>query len=283
MARFDLHVHSAPCVAPRRADDVATVRAYAAAGFAGCVLKGHCEPTVGRAAAAAAALPDPEALAVYGGLVLNDPAGGLNPAAVAAALALGARVVWLPTVDAAAHREAGLAHPPPCAPAAVAGPGWACPPRDPEAAAVVGQIVRLVAEADAVLATGHVSGDEAAWVVAAARRAGGRPVLLTHPTFAVPGLRPAQVRELCDLGAVCEITAYQLLHQPDCDAARLAALVWEVGPARCVLSSDAGQPTSPPAPEALDRLVEALVSAGVDRGACEAMASAQPAALVSPR
>jgi Family of unknown function (DUF6282) len=101
---FDAHVHSAPCVVPRLADDAETVRAYEAAGFSGCVLKGHREPTAGRARTASA---DSE-VAVHGGIVLNSAVGGLNPAAVEAALALGARV-WMPTLDARAHSEAGLA------------------------------------------------------------------------------------------------------------------------------------------------------------------------------
>ena len=49
---------------------------------------------------------------------------------------------------------------------------------------------------------------------------------------------------------------------------------------RLVLSSDAGQPDSPPAPEALALLVDALVREGLDRTAVEASASVIPQALV---
>jgi len=55
-----------------------------------------------------------------------------------------------------------------------------------------------------------------------------------------------------------------------------------VGPARCVLSSDAGQPDSPPPPEALARLVDALAAAGLDRGALAAMVGDAPEGLVTP-
>lgn len=273
---FDVHVHTAPDVVARRADDRQTVAWYRAAGFSGCVLKAHCEPTVGRAAAATAEGD----LTVYGGVVLNSAAGGLNPAAVTASLAMGGRVVWLPTVDARAHRLGGLDHPPPCAPQVSA--AYATPPADPSTAGVVRTILRLVADADAVLATGHVSTPEAGWVVDEARQAGVGRVMLTHPTFTVPDMRPAEVRELTERGATAEITAYQLLHQPDCDPARLAAVIREVGYGRCVLSSDAGQVTSPPAPEALARLVDELAAEGLDRGALTAMASEIPEALVAP-
>jgi hypothetical protein len=124
-------------------------------------------------------------------------------------------------------------------------------------------------------------------VVSQALGAGVRRVLLTHPSFTVPALSAAQARELCELGAagevVAEVTAYQLLHQAGCDAAALAGFLRDVGPEHCLLSSDAGQPTSPPAPEALAGLVEALAGEGLDRGALDAMAGEIPARLVTPR
>jgi hypothetical protein len=82
-------------------------------------------------------------------------------------------------------------------------------------------------------------------------------------------------------GAYAEVTAYQLLHQPGCDAARLAAFVTEVGYERVVLSSDAGQPDSPAPPEALWRLIDALAAEGLDRGALIACASEIPEHLVT--
>jgi hypothetical protein len=276
---FDTLVHPARDVVVRLLADVGTVAAYEAAGFDGCVLKGHCESTVGRAAAAGKG----RRIAVYGGVVLNQVVGGINPAAVAAALALGGRVVWLPTVDARAHRAAALSHPPSCTPVLGEGPSYVAPPLDASAAEPLRTVFRLVAGADAVLATGHLGAGELEWVVTEALASGVRRLLLTHPSFTVPAMSAAQTRALCERGAVAEVTAYQLLHQPGCDAARLAAFVRAVGPEHCLLSSDAGQPASPPAPQALERLVDALAAEGVDRGALRAMAGDTPAALVSPR
>src|SRR5262245_62988987 len=82
---FDLHVHAGPDVWPRLGDDRQILRWYAEAGFSGCVLKGHYDATMGRAFAASAGT----GLRVYGGLALNQHVGGINPAAVAAALAMG--------------------------------------------------------------------------------------------------------------------------------------------------------------------------------------------------
>lgn len=268
---FDLHVHSAPCVLPRLADDFETVGWYDAAGFTGCVLKGHAEPTAGRARAAAVG----RRVAVHGAVVLNAAVGGLNPGAVEAALGLGARVVWMPTLDAQAHKDAGLPRPRPEAEV------YATPPVNPTTESAVLEICALVAEADAVLATGHLSSAEIAWLVQTAHTEGIRRVLLTHPSFTVPSLDAPATRALAEQGAWVEITAYQLLHQPEMSAARLAAFVRDVGPEHCLLSSDAGQPDSPPAPEALGRLVEALAAEGLDRGLLDAMASEIPERLVT--
>jgi hypothetical protein len=108
-------------------------------------------------------------------------------------------------------------------------------------------------------------------------------VLLTHPSFTLPALAAPAVRELQELGAVAEITAYQLLHQPGVTAAALAGFVRALDPAGCVLSSDAGQPDSPPPPEALEQLVDALAAEGVDRGALLAMAGEAAERLVLVR
>jgi len=268
---FDLHVHSAPCVLPRLTDDAGVVALYEQAGFSGCVLKGHYEPTAGRAVAAGAG----SRVAVHGAIVLNEPVGGLNPHAVAAALELGARVVWMPTLDAREHRLRGL----PLPAAAVEGAALAIPPVEPAAEPAVRRILALVAEADAVVATGHLSAAECGWLVRAARRAGVRRVMLTHPNYGVPAMSHSETEELCELGAVAEITAYELLKGGD--AERLAGLAGRLGPSRCVLSSDTGQPENPPPPEALALLVERLVAAGLDPQAAQAMACETPERLVT--
>lgn len=273
----DLHVHTAPCVTARWGDDMAAVSAYEQAGFTGCVLKGHCEPTVGRAVAAGTG----RSVRVDGGVVLNHPVGGLNPTAVAAALNAGGRVVWMPTVDALRHRRAGLGHPPSCAPGQPQPPGLGIPPLRPASEDAARTICELVAEADAVLATGHLSGPEIDWLVDAAAEAGVQRVVLTHPSFAVPGLDAATTAALCARGTYAEVTAYQHLRDGT-DAGALAAFITAVGPSRCVLSSDAGHPELPSPPEALTRLVDGLVGAGVPSATAETMASTLPRELVVP-
>src|SRR5579859_6238972 len=105
---YDLHVHSAPCLYPRLADDLTVTEAAQAAGLRGLVLKSHHEPTVGRAYILNQVFrrESPDPLTVYGSITLNAAVGGVNPVAVEAALRTGARMVWMPTVDSQAHAAA---------------------------------------------------------------------------------------------------------------------------------------------------------------------------------
>ncbi|HEY3775033.1 MAG TPA: DUF6282 family protein [Solirubrobacteraceae bacterium] len=275
---FDLHVHTAPDVQPRLGDDVEIVGMYERAGFDGCVLKGHYDPTAGRARAAGHGSP----VRVYGGLALNHHVGGLNASAVAAALAMGARVIWMPTADAHAQETEGLPRLCRTQPRASAAT-YAIPPLDPTTEGSVREIVALIADGDAVLATGHLSTPEIVWLLPVARAAGVTRLLLTHASWVIPAMDAAQASALADQGAYVEITAYQLLHQDRCDAATLARFARTVGLDRIILSSDAGQPESPSPPEALSALVDALVSEHLDPGAILACASELPDRLVTPR
>jgi hypothetical protein len=273
---FDLHVHAAPDIVARRAGDAQVLDWYREAGFSGCVLKAHYDSTAGRAAAGTG-----DGLAVYGGQALNQHVGGINPAAVAAALAMGARVIWMPTADARAPGVRGVARLCSTEPD-LADVTYALPPVDTSTEVAARRVIESVARADAVLATGHVSAAETAWLVQDARRAGVRRILLTHPTFVVPAMSPGQVRALTDLGCHAEVTAYQLIRQYRGDPAPLVELISTVGYGKLVLSSDMGQPGNPTPPDALALLVDVLAGAGLDRAALLACASEIPERLVTP-
>lgn len=96
---YDLHVHSTPSHIERILDDVEALQQASEAKMAGILIKNHYESTAARAM-----LLNKRSGVVtkaYGGVVLNWPAGGLNPYAAESALKLGASFVWLPTRDAA--------------------------------------------------------------------------------------------------------------------------------------------------------------------------------------
>src|SRR5579863_9390098 len=95
---YDLQVHVAPDVIARRIDDLDLAKEFLARGLAGFVLKSHYFPTAERAQVVSKAVPG---IRAYGAITLNHSVGGLNPVAVELAGRSGAKIVWMPTVDAA--------------------------------------------------------------------------------------------------------------------------------------------------------------------------------------
>jgi Family of unknown function (DUF6282) len=170
----DLHTHAAPSLLPRHGDDRATVAAERAAGFSTVVLKAHEGSTVERAAAAGDG--------VYGGIVLNSPAGGANPDAVEVAARLGGRVVWMPTVSARTHQAGARS------PELSVHRGFELRAVDVIAdGSLLPQwfdVLDVVAAHDLLLASGHLSASETVVLFREARRRGVQRLLVNHPKMA---------------------------------------------------------------------------------------------------
>lgn len=70
---YDLHIHTAPDVIPRKCTDEETVRRLEAVGMKGCAIKCHYFETAARAALLQDRFPQ---MKIVGGLVLNRSVGG---------------------------------------------------------------------------------------------------------------------------------------------------------------------------------------------------------------
>jgi hypothetical protein len=265
----DLHCHPAPSPFPRRVDAVEAARHYAQAGFAAVAMKSHHHSTVTDLLAVRdhglAELP----LRVVGGIALNGAVGGLNPRAVDLALNLGGRVVWLPTIASGNHIRHHRAHPELRFPSASR-------PLLPETEisvfddrgelrSEVHEIIELVRQADAVIASGHLSPDQVFAVFKAAREAGVRRLLVNHPNF-VLGVTHQQARELADLGAVVEHSLCMYDDRSTFYNWPIEVLVeWigEVGADRSSLGSDLGQEANPLPGESFVRVCSMLLDNGI--------------------
>ncbi len=191
----DFHVHSAPSLAPRHSHDPDTMAEAKAAGVSRFVLKAH----EGSSAERAVLLGD----GAIGGVVLNSPVGGANADAVAVAAAFGARVVWLPTISSPAHIAASRS------PELSAHRGIAFR----EVPVVDGGEVRSewldvfdeIARNDMVLASGHLTMDEAVAALDAARRRGVQRLVVNHPGLGFLDWRDEHTEQFRALGAHLEI------------------------------------------------------------------------------
>lgn len=288
----DLHIHAAPGLAKRPYDDIQTARAAAEAGMAAIVLKDHFESTVSRAYYAAKAVPG---INVFGGLVLNRYSGGVNPAAAEAALITGARQIWMPTVDSALHREAmgstgtyeqrGRLTGPPLAKSSrhfTEGEGF----RVLETGKLTEsakEIVRLVKEYDAILGSGHLYDHEVLALAEFARSIGFGRLLVTHANWTiVTRISVDDLRRLAELGAFIELCAAASYPPSNCLTIE-ATVEWirRIGPDRCAIATDAGNPFYPIAPELLRAFLQNLYAAGVPAADLRMMVADNPRQLLN--
>src|SRR2546421_9355653 len=150
----DLHCPFGPDAHRERSVDAfEAAREAADAQHRAVVLKSHDFPTASLAWAVQRAVGDD--VAVFGGICCDREVGGVNPAAVEVALGMGARIVWLPTLSSRQDVANGVA-----AMLGIPGPGIVVTDADDALLPATREVLALVREHDAVLATGHVNAAE---------------------------------------------------------------------------------------------------------------------------
>jgi len=270
----DLHCHFGPDAHRERSvDALEAARDAAAAGHAALVLKSHDYPT-----AAVAAIVDRivDGVRVFGGICCDREVGGVNPAAVETALRLDAKVVWLPTLTSRQDQLNGIG-----ARLGIPGPGLSVVDDTGALLPETNDVLHLVDEFDAILATGHVTWDEH---LAVTKAFGGRgKVLVTHALeeLAGPNLSLEQCVELADLGATIELCALTCLGAlATRPPSEMAAAARTIGVERCTLATDFGQKANVPPAEGFQSYADALADEGLSEVELRTMACTNPCALL---
>jgi hypothetical protein len=285
---YDVQVHVAPDVIPRRIDDLDLAREFLSAGLKGFVLKSHYFPTAERAQVVTKAVPGIQA---YGAIALNHSIGGLNPVAVELAGRSGCKFVWMPTVDAAnetAGRPGGTNRKLPFwaqIQLELAATGLNPPPMTviDESGALTPaarSCLELIRKYDMILATGHLGRREILALVQAAREMNLRKVVVTHAEFPSQNLSAAEQVELAGLGAIIE-HCFTTMHTGKAPWEEVLHSIRAVGPERCVLSTDLGQTVNPPVAEGFAMFAQTLLDAGFHTEQIRRMAVANPAELLA--
>ena len=283
----DCHVHACPHLNARSVDALQAVEEAGAAGMRAIGLIDNFANSSGLAALANRRLGH-LGVEVFGGLVMEPPAGGVCPEAVRIALGYGygvgdgARFVSLPT-----HHTRHVARSEGRSPAYVEG----CleipetgPLSDP-----LPEIFELIASADAVFNTGHVSGPEAVRAVEAARAAGVSRILAPCSHF-----EAETVTAIAGLGAVAEFSFFFASHATQVglthvDAAKnaiaavpaplMAERIRAAGVGRSILSSDCGVFLLPPPVEGLREFLLLMRESGYSEAELRRMSCETPARL----
>lgn len=267
---WDLHVHVAPDVMDRRIDDVTLAEQFGEHELGGFVLKSHYTPTAERASIVNRVVPGARAL---GAITLNAAVGGMNPIAVEIAALEGARIVWFPTFDAL-NEPIGRSDPK----AGEIVPMWADIQRglrkrgfktDPvlvvdaenNVLPEVKDVLRVIAEHDLVLATGHLGRDEIFAVVDAAQATGVKKIIITHPEFPSQNIDARDQHALAERGCYLERcfttpytgkTSWELMFEN----------IRKSGYKQSFIATDLGQPFNPAVETGFALMADRLLAAG---------------------
>jgi len=278
----DMHVHYGPepltdlATGQHHSIDPLTAAEEAESmGFGAVVLKPHEFPST---VIAAAAESRATSIRVLSGICCDFPVGGLNPEAVEVALRSGASMVWLPTFSSRSTSLERMmrmwGH----------NRGISLLDADGQLLPAVREIMDLIVEYDALLASGHIVHEEQ-FAVAEAFGSTGR-LVVTHAMQSAadggagPGLSPAQCVRLAELGATVEFTAPMFMCVPD-EENKVAATIGAIGANHVVLSSDYGWNQNMPNPApGLRNYIDRLWALGVEEQVLRTMVVTNPSRLL---
>ena len=274
---IDLHIHTAPDVRARKMDDLAIMEAAVKNKVRAVVIKSHHLPTTARAYIVneirRAKYPDSN-FEMFGGLAMNRFTGGINPYTVETALKLGAKIIWLPTLTAENHisKQGNKSNIPPVK---VVEGGKIVPE--------LADVFRLVKDFDAVLETGHISPEECFIVTEAARNAGVRKIVITHPEFWIVGMTlDEQARIVRDYGVLLEHEYAQPTPEKVYikNLAVNAEAMKTIGPEHFIVSTDSGQTQNPYWYESLSEYITYLKDSGFTQSEIDTMTKINPAKML---
>lgn len=276
---IDFHVHSGPDSFTRSITDYEIARAAKRSGMRALVLKNHFTMTADRAYLAEKAT----GMKCFGGITLNRAVGGLNAEAVKRMLSFtGGRgkVVWLPTFDAENHVKHFKEKRPFVR---VVNKGEIVPKLKP--------ILKLAAEFDLVLQTGHSSADECLTIIKAAKAAGVKKIVVTHAMADPIGMTVTQMKAAAKLGAIFECVWLTNLTGPKSHlasqrhwrrvtTAEYAKAIRAVGAKHFILASDLGQYLNPVHTDGIKAFILGLRKAGIPDKDIDFMCRETPARLL---
>lgn len=270
----DIHAHADPDDSsrrPRSIDVIDLAKLAKERGMRGFVIKNHYESTAAMAYLVRKAVPGIE---VFGGIVLNRPVGGVNPAAVEYMTTVKGgwgRVVWMPTEDAENQVRYEKASRP-----------FVSIARNGQLLPEVKGVLSLIARHNLTLATGHSSAEENMLLVREARNLGVQRIVVTHPLGRAVAMSIPQMQEAARLGAYLEIVTYQRTtsNNPPITTEEHVKAIRAVGPEHIILSSDTGQGGNPLHPDAMATLFKTLREQGFTEPEIDRMAKRNPATVL---
>ncbi len=260
---IDIHVHAGPSVANRRVDTGDMMLDAIRSGYDAFITKDHYFPSMMGTDMITKFLGEGKCKA-YGCIVLNNSVGGINIHAVDAACAMGAKIVFMPTVSALNHINHHKKK-------AFVGAGKMKIPEKPiyyldengELKPEVVEVIEYLAQyhPEVTLATGHGSVEESNKLIDKAVEVGLKKILVNHPFFDIDAtlddmIHWAEQGAFIELNAVVFNAVEPAAHHLEFDI--VEQLFQRVGYEKLVVDSDMGQAVYMPPVDGLAKFAETI-------------------------
>ena len=279
---LDIHVHAGPTVANREVDAADMLKEAIVAGYRGFLVKDHYFPSC-MGVKMVQEHCDSQGVEIYSSMALNNAMGLFNCLAVDAAINMGAKIIYFPTVSSKNHIDHHKGN--------FVGAGKMSVPETPvvyvdengvmDPAAV--EVLKLIGEKDVVLGTGHGTAWEIDHLVEEAVKAGVKRILVNHPQFHI-GATYEQMTKWANMGAfiemnVCVFTSGSKLGTLDDQV--IADMLKAVPLDHMILDSDMGQRGNGSPVEGMYRFIRLLMDKfGLSEADINLIAKENPAKLL---
>ena len=279
---LDIRVHAGPSVANRQVDAADMLKEAVVAGYRGFLVKDHYFPSC-MGVKMVQEHCDAKGVEIYSSMCLNNSMGLFNLMALDAAINMGAKIIYFPTVSSKNHIDHHKGN--------FVGSGKMSVPETPvvyvdengvmDPAAV--ECLKLIAEKDVVLGTGHGTAWEIDHLVEKALEVGVKRILVNHPQFHI-GASYEQMTKWAKLGAyiemnVCVFTSGSKLGSLDDQV--IADMLKAVPLEQMILDSDMGQNGNGSPVEGMYRFIRLLMDKfGLSEEDINLIAKTNPAKLL---
>jgi len=283
---IDVHIHTNPHTFPDiHAQDIIGLAQQAhQAGMRALVVKDIGVSTTGSTYVITRLGPG---IPIYGAHVMNLATGGINPRGVWIALnhGDGAKVIHFPTGDTLNHvqyRKAFYAgvNPPIADELAITAV------RDGKVLPEVKEVIDLIKQKGAFLATSHLSAAESHLVVKQAKEQGLDNIIISHAMWAMTRLTLEDLKHFASLGCLIEFEyclmapLMNFVHgEPTADPRNIVKAMKEVGIQSSFISSDLGQIYSPLPVDGMRTYISILQRCGVSDDDIKIMFHRNPARI----
>ncbi len=279
---IDLHVHAGPSVANRAVDAADMLKEAIVAGYRGFLVKDHYFPSC-MGVKMVQEHCDSQGVEIYSSMALNNSMGLFNALALDAAINMGAKIIYFPTVSSKNHIDHHKG--------TFVGSGKMSVPESPvvyvdengvmDPAAV--RSLELISEKDVILGTGHGTAWEIDHLVEKAVELGVKRILVNHPQFHI-GATYEQMTKWAKMGAyielnVCVFTSGSKLGSLDDQV--IADMLKAVPLSNIILDSDMGQNGNGSPVEGMYRFIRLLMDKfGLSEADINLIAKENPAKLL---